>query len=496
MKPAMPDFPGKRLPWKYKPRAQTDIMVFIIQDHERQILQLISQKAKALGFPAYLVGGYVRDRLLARPSKDIDIVCVGSGIDLAEEIASCLRPIPRIAVYRRFGTAMIKHGDLEIEFVGARKESYRHDSRKPAVEEGSLEDDQNRRDFTINALAVSLNEEDFGAIIDPFGGLNDLENKILRTPLEPGKTFSDDPLRMLRAIRFATQLDFTIEPQTLKAISAYKSRLHIVSQERIAIELNKIMESHFPSLGFKLLFDTGLLQLILPELAALQGVESRNGRAHKDNFYHTLQVLDNLSRKSSNLWLRWGALLHDIAKPPTKRFHPEQGWTFHGHDALGATMVPTIFRRLRLPMDHKMKYVQKMVALHLRPISLTKENITDSAIRRLIVDAGEDLDDLMLLCEADITSKNPQKVKRYLENYELVRERIEAVEAKDHLRNWQPPITGEIIMEVFGIDPSREVGIIKTAVREAILDGDIPNDFEAAYAYMLAKAKDLGLKPV
>ncbi|MBK8653705.1 MAG: HD domain-containing protein [Haliscomenobacter sp.] len=471
-------------------------MVFIIQDHERQILQLISQKAKALGFPAYLVGGYVRDRLLARRSKDIDIVCVGSGIDLAEEIASCLRPIPRIAVYRRFGTAMIKHGDLEIEFVGARKESYRHDSRKPAVEEGSLEDDQNRRDFTINALAVSLNEEDFGAIIDPFGGLNDLENKILRTPLEPGKTFSDDPLRMLRAIRFATQLDFTIEPQTLKAISAYKSRLDIVSQERIAIELNKILEAHFPSIGFKLLFDTGLLQLILPELAALQGVESRDGRAHKDNFYHTLQVLDNLSRNSSNLWLRWGALLHDIAKPPTKRFHPEQGWTFHGHDALGAAMVPTIFRRLRLPMDQKMKYVQKMVALHLRPISLTKENITDSAIRRLIVDAGEDLDDLMLLCEADITSKNPQKVKRYLENYELVRERIEAVEAKDHLRNWQPPITGEIIMEVFGMNPSKEVGIIKSAVREAILDGDIPNDFEAAYAYMLAKAEDLGLKPV
>lgn len=470
-------------------------MVFIIQEHERQILQLISQKARALGFPVFLVGGYVRDRLLARPSKDIDIVCVGSGIDLAEEIASCLRPIPRIAVYRRFGTAMIKHGDLEIEFVGARKESYRHDSRKPAVEEGSLEDDQNRRDFTINALAVSLNEEDFGSIIDPFGGLNDLENKVIRTPLEPGKTFSDDPLRMMRAIRFATQLDFTIESQTFKAISAYKNRIHIVSQERIAIELNKILESHFPSLGFKLLFDTGLLHLILPELAALQGVESKNGLAHKDNFYHTLQVLDNLSRKSDNLWLRWGALLHDIAKPPTKRFHPEQGWTFHGHDALGAAMVPAIFRRLRLPMDNKMKYVQKMVALHLRPISLTKENITDSAIRRLIVDAGEDLDDLMLLCEADITSKNPQKVKRYLENYELVRERIDAVEAKDHLRNWQPPITGEIIMEVFGISPSKEVGIIKTAVREAILDGEIPNDFDAAYAFMLTKAGELGIKP-
>lgn len=470
-------------------------MVFNIQDYERQLFQLISAKAKNLGFPAYLVGGYVRDRLLNRACKDIDIVCVGSGIELAEEVASALRPLPRIAVYRRFGTAMLKHGDVEIEFVGARKESYRHDSRKPAVEEGSLEDDQNRRDFTINALAVSLNEDDFGMLIDPFNGLGDLEAKIIRTPLEPGKTFSDDPLRMLRAVRFATQLGFTIESGTRQALSAYSERLRIISQERIAGELNKIMLTPKPSLGFLLLDDAGLLDIMLPELVALKGVEIRNGKGHKDNFYHTLEVLDNLCRKSNDLWLRWAALLHDIAKPPTKRFHPEQGWTFHGHDALGASMVTSIFRRLRLPMDHKMKFVQKMVALHLRPISLTKENITDSAIRRLIVDAGDDLDDLMLLCEADITSKNPAKVKRYLENYELVRERIEVVEQKDNLRNWQPPITGEIIMEVFGIPPSKEVGLIKTAVREAILEGDIPNEFDAAFQYMLQLAAPLGLKP-
>lgn len=471
-------------------------MLFNIQDHERQVFQIISERARALGYPVYLVGGYVRDRLLARPSKDVDVVCVGSGIALAEAVAGSLRPLPRITVYRRFGTAMLKHGDMEIEFVGARRESYRHDSRKPAVEEGSLEDDQNRRDFTINALAVSLNEEDYGAIIDPFQGLQDLENMIIRTPLEPGKTFSDDPLRMMRAIRFSTQLDFTIEPRTLKAISQFKDRIQIVSQERIVGELNKIILSARPSKGFKLLFDTGLLHYILPEMVALHGVEIRNGRGHKDNFYHTLEVLENLGRKTDDLWLRWAAILHDIAKPPTKRFDPEQGWTFHGHDALGAAMVPGIFKRLRLPLDHKMKFVQKLVALHLRPIGLTKENITDSAIRRLIVEAGEDLDDLMLLCRADITSKNPAKVKRYLENYELVRERIEIVEAKDNLRNWQPPITGEIIMEVFGIPPSREVGTIKTAVREAILDGEIPNDYDAAYTLMLLKAKELGLEPV
>ncbi len=471
-------------------------MVFNLHPQEREIFQKVGESAKALGYPAYVVGGYVRDRLLARPSKDIDIVCVGSGIALAQEVASRLWPVPRVAFFSRFGTAMLKHNGLEIEFVGARKESYRSDSRNPSVEEGALEDDQNRRDFTINALAVSLNDYDFGTIIDPFGGLHHLEQKIIQTPLEPGKTFSDDPLRMMRAIRFATQLGFRIQQETFEAIRQHKQRINIISKERIAVEINKILEAPVPSVGFKLLFDSELLQLILPEVAALQGVEVRNGIAHKDNFYHTLQVLDNLSKKSKDLWLRWAALLHDIAKPPTKRFHPELGWTFHGHEALGARMVPVIFRRLRLPMDHKLKYVQKLVELHLRPISLTKENITDSAIRRLLFDAGDDIDDLMLLCEADITSKNPSKVQRYLENYELVRQRLEEVEAKDKLRNWQPPVSGEQIMETFNIPPSKEVGVIKNAIREAILDGEIENEPEAAFQFMLNEGRKLGLKPV
>ncbi len=471
-------------------------MVFNIQQHEREIFNLITEASRKLGCSSYVVGGYVRDRLLGRPSKDMDIVCVGSGIGLAHELASRLRPIPRVTVYKRFGTAMLKHQDLEIEFVGARKESYRFDSRKPAVEEGSLEDDQNRRDFTINALAVSLNEADFGMIIDPFDGLHHLEQKIIRTPLEPGKTFSDDPLRMMRAVRFATQLNFTIDENTFQAIPKYGNRINIVSKERISTELEKILASDTPSIGFKLLFDSQLLAIVFPELVALQGVEFREGQGHKDNFYHTLQVVDNLCRKSQNIWLRWAALLHDIAKPATKRFQEGTGWTFHGHEALGAAMVPRIFKRMRLPLDKKMRFVQKLVRLHLRPLSLTKENITDSAIRRLLFDAGEEIEDLMLLCEADITSKNPKKVQRYLENYNLVRERIQEVEEKDRIRNWQPPISGLLIMNTFGIPPSRKVGILKNAIREAILDGEIPNDREVAFQFLLKKGKELGLVPV
>jgi tRNA nucleotidyltransferase/poly(A) polymerase len=471
-------------------------VVFNIQKHEREIFNIISEAAKNLGYPAYVVGGYVRDRLLARPSKDIDIVCVGSGIQLAQNVAGLLRPIPRVTVYKRFGTAMLKHQDMEIEFVGARKESYRHDSRKPTVEEGTLEDDQNRRDFTINALAVSLNEENFGYIIDPFEGLAHLESKIIKTPLESGKTFSDDPLRMMRAIRFSTQLGFEIEDPTLKAISKYRNRINIVSKERITTEFTKILASSKPSVGLNLLFKTGLLKIIFPEMAQLYGVEYIKGKGHKDNFYHTLEVIDNLCKKTDNIWLRWAAVLHDIAKPPTKRFDPQQGWTFHGHEALGAAMVPRIFKRMRLPLDHKMKYVQKLVRLHLRPISLTKDNITDSAVRRLLFEAGDDIDDLMQLCQADITSKNPNKVKRYLSNYELVKERLVAIEESDKIRNWQPPISGMAIMETFDITPSREVGIIKNAIREAILDGEIPNEYNAAYQFMLEKAEEIGLSPV
>jgi len=468
-------------------------VVFEIEPKERKIFEVIRTAADELGFPAYVVGGYVRDRLLARPSQDMDIVCVGSGIALAEAVARKLWPRPRVTIYKRFGTAMLKHEGLEIEFVGARKESYRFDSRKPIVEEGSLEDDQNRRDFTINALAVSLNEANYGAIIDPFDGLEHLEQKMIKTPLPPGKTFSDDPLRMLRAIRFSAQLGFFIETETLEAISQFRNRIKIISQERIATELNKILLSPKPSVGLALLHDTGLLELVLPELEAMYGVEVKNGVSHKDNFYHTLQVVDQLALKSDDLWLRWSALLHDIAKPQTKRFDKEQGWTFHGHEAIGAAMVPRIFRRLRLPMDHKMKFVQKMVSLHQRPIALTQENITDAAVRRILFEAGEDIDQLMLLCEADITSKNENRVRRYLQNYEYFRQRLAEVEEKDHLRNWQPPISGELIMATFEIGPGREVGIIKNAIREAILDGDIPNEYEAAFAFMQKKAAELGI---
>ncbi len=469
-------------------------LVFNIQPHEREVFNLIAKAARQINVPAFVVGGYVRDRLLARPTKDIDIVCVGDGIKLANEVASLLSPRPRVAFYSRFGTAMLKHKDMEIEFVGARKESYRADSRKPDVMTGTLEDDQLRRDFTINALAVSLNDEDFGSIIDPFDGLQHLEQKIIKTPTEPGRTFADDPLRMMRAIRFSTQLGFRIEDETLRAISKYRNRIHIVSQERITTEIEKILMASKPSIGFKLLYNTGLLQIIFPEMTALQGVEVRNGIGHKDNFYHTLQVVDNLCKKSNDLYLRWAAVLHDIAKPPTKRFHPQEGWTFHGHEHLGAAMVPRIFKKLRLPMNEKMKFVQKMVALHLRPIALTKEEITDSAVRRLLFDAGDDIDSLMLLAEADITSKNDSKVKRYLRNYEYLRQRLVEVEESDRMRNWQPPVSGIDIMTTFDIPPSRPVGTIKNAIREAILEGEVKNNFEAAYQYMLEKGRELGLE--
>lgn len=464
----------------------------ILPEHEAY-LQKIGMAANDLGFPTYIVGGYVRDLLLKRPCKDIDIVCVGSGIELAKQAAKKIKGATRVSFFKNFGTGQFKVGDIDFEFVGARKESYQRNSRKPIVEDGTLEDDQNRRDFTINALAISLNKEDYGTVIDPFGGLQDLENKIIRTPLDPDVTFSDDPLRMMRAIRFATQLRFRIEVDTLQAISENKNRIKIISYERIATELNKIIASRKPSIGFKLLFKAGLLHHFFFEMTNLQGVERRNGIGHKDNFYHTLEVLDNVALTSNNLWLRWAAILHDIAKPPTKRFHPNAGWTFHGHEVVGAKMTPRIFRRLKLPMDERMKFVQKLVALHLRPIALTKGDVTDSAIRRLLFDAGDDIDELMLLCQADITSKNEAKVKRYLENYEVVKIKLKEVEEKDKLRNWQPPVSGDIIMETFKIRPSRTVGIIKMAIREAILEGEIPNEYDAAFQFMLEKGEELGL---
>lgn len=455
------------------------------------MFELIRQAAEDMRVPVYIVGGYVRDRLLGRPSNDMDVVCVGDGIALARHLAKKLQPEPYVAIYQRFGTAMLKHEDLEIEFVGARKESYSTFSRKPDVESGTLEDDQNRRDFTINALAVSLNDEDFGQIIDSFNGFKDLENKIIRTPLDPDKTFSDDPLRMMRAIRFATQLDFVIEDATYQSIVKNKQRIHIISKERIASELEKIIRAEVPSKGFKMLFDTGLLHIIFPEMAALHGIEVINNIGHKDNFYHTLEVLDNVSRESDQVWLRWVAVMHDIAKPPTKRFDPALGWTFHGHETLGAAMVPRIFKRMKLPLDHKMKYVQKLVMLHLRPIALTNENVSDSAVRRLLFDAGEDIEDLMTLCKADITSKNEGKVQRYKENYDILLKKIKEVEEKDHLRNWQPPISGDEIMKMFDLKPSREVGILKTMMRDAILDGEIANDYQTAYDFLVEKYKAL-----
>ena len=442
----------------------------------------------------YVIGGYVRDCLLQRPCKDIDIVVTGDGIHLAELSAKALGPDIHVTVFKNFGTAMLRYGDWSIEFVGARKESYRSESRKPQVEAGTLEDDQKRRDFTVNALAIGLHSDERGQLVDPFGGIRDLDNGILRTPLEPGITYSDDPLRMMRAVRFSTQLGFTIEEQSLKAISENCDRIRIVSMERISDELNKILMAPVPSVGFKLLFDTGLLHKFFPQMVALYGVEYVKGKGHKDNFYHTLQVVDNISKNTENLWLRWAAVLHDIAKPATKKFEDGTGWTFHGHEDRGARMVPKIFAQLKLPQNEKMKYVQKLVLLHLRPIVLAQSIVTDSAVRRLLFEAGDDIDDLMTLCQADITSKNEMKVRKYLQNFELVKQKLIEVEEKDKVRNWQPPVTGEMIMAAFNLKPGVEIGIIKNAIREAILDGVIANDYSEAHKFMIEKGRELGLQ--
>lgn len=465
-------------------------------EKELFIFKKIAKAAEQLQMPCYLIGGFVRDKLLQRPTKDADVMCIGDGIQLAHATAELFNPKPVVAYFKNFGTAQIKLDGFEIEFVGARKESYSHHSRNPEVESGTMQDDLERRDFTINTLAVPLKKEAATDVIDMFDGVKHLHEKIIKAPLEPSKTFSDDPLRMLRAIRFATQLDFTIEKETFNAICANAERIKIISQERITDELNKIMLSAKPSAGWYLLKQSELLKIIFPQLLALQGAEYIDGIGHKDNFTHTLQVLDNIAAHTDDLWLRWAALLHDIAKPATKRFDNEHGWTFHGHEALGAKWVPKIFAKLKLPQNEKMRFVQKLVALHLRPISLTKENITDSAIRRLLFDAGEDIDALMMLCEADITSKNKTKVKRYLNNFEIVRKRLIEVEESDRMRNWQPPITGEIIMQTFGLQPGKQIGIIKDAIREAILDGDIPNAYDEAYKFMIEKAGELNLFPV
>jgi putative nucleotidyltransferase with HDIG domain len=466
-------------------------------DKELRIFEKIAEAAQQLNYPCYLIGGFVRDKILERPTKDADFVCVGDALKLAEGASKLFKPHPKVSYFKNFGTAHFKMQDgFDLEFVGARKESYRSHSRNPEVEQGTIEDDQNRRDFTINALAISLNKEDYGKLVDPFAGLDDLKQQLVRTPLDPDQTFNDDPLRMMRAIRFASQLRFHIFPETFHSINKNAERIRIVSRERITDELNKIILSELPSIGFKLLFDSGLLGKIFPQMVDLAGTEFIDGMGHKDNFYHTLKVLDNVADRSQNLWLRWAAILHDIGKPATKRFEEGTGWTFHGHEVVGGRMVPKIFNQLKLPLGDEMKYVKKLVELHLRPISLTNENITDSAIRRLLFDAGNDFEDLMVLCESDITSKNKLKVKRYLTNFELVKQKCKEVEEKDHIRNWQPPITGNIIMETFGIRPSRPVGAIKDAIKDAILDGIIPNDYDAAYQFMLQKGEECGLKPM
>lgn len=457
------------------------------------VFSIVAKQARAMNTEAFVVGGYVRDILLERNSKDIDIVVLGSGIDLAHKVAEALGPEVPVSFFKNFGTAMIHHDGLEIEFVGARRESYRRDSRKPIVEEGSLEDDQRRRDFTINAMAIRLDEERYGELIDPFDGVKDLEARMIRTPLDPDITFSDDPLRMMRAIRFASQLHFTIGEREFEAIRRNAERIDIISKERIADELNKILLSQRPSVGLDLLFKSGLLKLIFPQLQELHGVDYVDGKGHKDNFYHTLQVLDNVAKVSDDLWLRWAALLHDIAKPATKRFEPGHGWTFHGHEDRGARMVKHIFRQLKLPMNEKMKFVEKLVLLHLRPIVLAQDHITDSAIRRLLFDAGEDIDALMILCHADVTTKNEYKIRRYKDNFRKVQEKLQEVEEKDRIRNWQPPVTGEHIMDYFHLPPGPQVGIIKTAIREAILEGEIRNDFQEAFDFMLRKGNELGL---